>query len=215
MTPDWYPVDEPFLRPYALSTADRLAEATVNLLRAGGVDALSVGALARTINVTPQAVRKDYPRARVIELVCMVFGQRWASWAGPDREHDLPARLPRIAGERHGVQVMRALLELARGEEARGRTAPAAILAGAVERERERLGAELDRICDRRVTDDELARVHALVTGLRLALADGPSKDERSLTWEVAADLLRRQVAELVVELVVDNQLAEDTRQDG
>ncbi len=107
----------------------------------------------------------------------MVFGERWQSWAGPDREHDLPTRLPRIAGERHGVQVLRALVELARGEEARGRPAPAAILAGAVERERNRLGIELDRICDRRVTDDE-----------------------RHLTWEAAADLLRRQVAELVVD---------------
>ncbi len=63
MTPDWHPEDEPFLRPYALHTADRLTEATVNLLRTGGVDALSVGALARAINVTPQAVLKDYPRA--------------------------------------------------------------------------------------------------------------------------------------------------------
>jgi len=209
MTPDWHPEDEPFLRPYAFHTADRLAEATVNLLRTEGVDALSVGALARAINVTPQAVLKDYPRARVIELICIVFGQRWESWTEPDREHDLPTRLPRIAGERHGVKVQRALLELARGEKARGRPAPAAILAGAVERERNSLGIELDRICDRRVTDDELARTHALVTGLRLALVDDPSEDERHLTWDAAAELLRRQVAELVV----DNQLAEDTRQ--
>jgi AcrR family transcriptional regulator len=208
MTPDWSPEDEPFLRPAALHTADRLTEAAVNLLRTEGVDALSVGALARAINVTPQAVLKDYPRARVIELICMVFGQRWESWAGPDREHDLPARLPRIPGERHGVQVLRALVELARGEEMRGRPAPAAILAGAVERERDRLGAELDRISDRRVSDDELARVHALVTGLRLALVDDPSEHERHLTWEAAAALLRRQVAELVV----DNQLAKGDR---
>jgi len=211
MTPDWYSEDEPFLRPYALRTPDRLAEATVNLLRTEGVDALSVGALARAINLTPQAVLKDYPRARVIELICIVFSQRWESWTGPDREHDLPTRLPRIAGERHGVQVLRALLELARGEERRGRPAPAAILAGAVERERGMLGAELDRICDRIVTDDELARVHALVTGLRLALVDAVAEDERHLTWEAAADFLRRQVAELVV----DNQLTEDTHRDG
>jgi len=207
MTPEWHPEDEPFLRPAALRTVDLLTEAAVNLLRTEGVDALSVGALARAINVTPQAVLKDYPRARVIELICIGFGDRWQSWACPDRKHDLPARLPRIAGERHGVQVMRALMELARGEQVRGRPTAALFLAGVAQRERDTLGAELDRICDRRVTDDELARVHALVTGLRLALVDGPSEDERHLTWEVAADLLRRQVAELVV----DNQLAGDT----
>jgi hypothetical protein len=133
VTPDWHPEDEPFLRPYALHTADRLTEMTVYLRRTQGVDGWSVGKLARAINITPQAVLKGYPRARVIELICMAFGQRSRCCA-------------------------------------RSRSWPAA---------------------SRR--------------------ADDPSNDRRHLTWEAAADLLRSQVAELVV----DNQLSGDTRHRG
>ncbi|MFC6344097.1 hypothetical protein ACFP8W_19105, partial [Nocardioides hankookensis] len=195
MHADWFSDDEPFLRPYAGEVSDRLTNETVLLLRGVGVDGWSVGALARAMNVTPQALLNEYPRARVIELVCIVFGRRWRSWSGPDRQHDLPARLPRSATERHAVQVLRALDELPRGEAARGRPAPSAILAGLVDDERDRLGAELDRICGRRVTDLETCHVHALVTGLRLALVDDPSPNERHLSWESAAGILRSAVA--------------------
>lgn len=206
MTPHWHPEDEPFLRPYASSTADMLTDAAVNLLRTRGVDTLSVGALARAINVSPQAVLKDYPRARVIELLCIGFGRRWEAWTGPDLAHDLPTRLPRIEGERHGVRVHRALLELARAEQVRGRPSPCLMLAGLLEREQSALRYELRQLSSRRVTDDELAQVHALVTGLRLALTDGPD-EERTMTWERAVAVLRRHVAELVV----DNQPGEHT----
>jgi len=198
MNARWFSDDEPFLRPNEPSYPAAMTDAAVRLLADRGVDGLSVGALARALGVTPQAVLKDWPRARVVELLCVHFADRWLTWTGPDRMAELPCRLPRNEAERHGVRVHRALLELARGELARGRPGPAAVWADTAAQERVRLAATLSRTAGRAVGDDDVARIHALTAGLRLALADPGAH----LAWESAAELLRDQAAQLVV----DNQ---------
>jgi AcrR family transcriptional regulator len=200
--PHYFDDDEPFVRPYAFGDADMLTNAAIRLLADHGIDSFSVAVLARAINLTPQAVLNRYPRHRVVELLCLTFSQRWLTWATRDRIDELPARLPRTDSERHGVLVHRALHELARGEAAQGRTDAQAVLIGTAEEELGALADEVGQVAERWVSTDEVAPLHALITGLRLVLAD----PEPQLTWEQAAELLREGFAKLVV----DNQLREE-----
>lgn len=194
--------DEPFLRPWDFSDAGMLTNGAVHFLREHPASELSVGALARTMRITPQALLKRHPRSEVVFLLCREFGFRWLEWTGPDRQLGLPTRLPRTDAERLGVRIHAALVELAAGEALHDRTEPTQVLAELRVRERAQLHAALDPCGDAHasgcIVDVALAEIHALIAGLRLALIwAGPA-----LTWDQAAEILRRRVAQLVV----DNQ---------
>ena len=184
-----HPHRDPFLRPDDPRYREMLTDAAVVVLGERGVDGLSIGSLARWLKVTPAAVLKRHSRARVIELVMATFGDRWLDWSDPGPLRRIPARLPGSDDEVHGVRVHRALSELARSELVAGRAAPSRIwsevrrdeLAGI----RLRLGA----------TERDAERVLALASGLRIALAE----PEPTLTYEIAADILGAETADLRV----------------
>lgn len=197
------PAKDPFLRPDSADYVDILTDMAVDLLREHGVSRLSVGALARRMNMSPQAVLNSYPRARVVELICIGFGRRWIEWTRPDRSTGLPTTLPRTPDEIHGVRVHLALSELVRGEHAEGRPDASAKLVGFHNEEGWRLRHAVEEVCDRPPTDHQTELTLTLVTGLRLRLATAGT----TLTWGAAAQMLRQHVAQLVV----DNQSREDT----
>jgi AcrR family transcriptional regulator len=179
--------DPPFLRPDHCAYPEILTDAAVHVLVARGVDGFSVGALARRMNTTPQAVLNRYTRTRVLELVVIRFGQRWLDWSLGGEPLSLPLSLPRslplslplalpaTEAERHGVLVWGVLHELARGEKLRGNPAP-------TEHLKQFRRAELDGLTDRLPAGAEVGGALATATGLRLALAES----EPYLTYEQA-----------------------------
>src|SRR5262249_54396834 len=123
-------IEHPFLLPDHRDYPEVLTDAAVHVLEMSGVAQFSVAALARWMKVSPEAIHNLYSRARVIELVIICFSRRWGYWTTSDHlwlraEHPCPLRLPTTAEERHGVRVLRALEELARGERLRGNPLPA------------------------------------------------------------------------------------------
>src|SRR4051794_19417767 len=113
-------MDDPFMRPDDVRYAQILTDAAISVLRIMATDRFSVSAMARWMKVEPPAVLGQYSRSRVLQLVCICFTERWLSWSStPDDEPtDAPflLRLPGTAAEVHGVRVLAALRELARGE---------------------------------------------------------------------------------------------------
>jgi hypothetical protein len=182
-----YTLHSPFLRPDDPRYPEMLTDAAVIVLGDCGVDRLSVGSLARWLNVTPAAVLKEYSRARVIELVVATFGNRWLDWSDPGPFRAFTTRLPQTADEVHGVRIHRALSELVRGELVAGRVEPSRIWSEVRRDElhmlQRRLGA----------TEHDAEQMLALATGLRLALAD----PEPTLTYETAAEILEARAADL------------------
>jgi hypothetical protein len=187
----------PFLRPDDCRYEEILTDAAVHVLETTGVDRFSVAAMARWMKVTPVAVNNHYSRARVLDLVTICFSRRWLGWSVSDprwlqAEHPCPLQLPRTAEERHGVVVLQAIGELARGERVRGNPLPALRLAGLRADEREMLGSRLTQLNPADiytpVADDELRGLTAVLTGLRTGLAQDPPE----LSWEAACEQFAR-----------------------
>jgi AcrR family transcriptional regulator len=164
----------PFLRPDATGAAEIIADCAVRLLVDHGVARLSAAAIARSMGVTPQALCQQVRgKARVMELLLISFGPRWLAWSGlPERNSDLPARLPVDEDELHGVRVWQALRELARGELAAGDPALQRHVTRIRAEERAMLGYRLRGLLDRQALVEELDATGALVDGLRAAVVE-------------------------------------------
>jgi hypothetical protein len=161
-----------------------------------------VAAIARWMKVTPVAVHNNYSRARLLDVVTICFARRWLRWSIGDlswlrSEHPCPVRLPRTAEERHGVVVLHALGELARGEHVLGNPLPMFRLAQLRKEESELLASRVAQLgaadVYSPVADDQLGALTALVTGLRSALAEDPPR----LSWEAACEQLARAASEV------------------
>ncbi len=187
----------PFLLPDHRDYVEILTDGAVHVLETTGVDRFSVAAIARWMKVSPEAIHNHYSRARVLDIVTIRFSRRWLQWSVGDPRwlkapHPCPLRLPRAADERHGVVVLQAITELARGERVRGNPLPTLRLAKLREDERELLGSRVTQLRSADiygpVEDVELRNLNALLTGLRSALAEDPP----GLTWEAACEQFAR-----------------------
>ena len=196
-------MDSPFLRPDDRDYAEILTDATIHVLGAQGVDRWSVRAVARWMKVTPAAVLNDYSRRRVLEIVIICFERRWLAWAAAETMYgpsptDTPLRLPATPDEHLGVRVLSSLQLLAESERLRGNPAPAVHL-GRLRKEeqvllRHRVSLLAERLGTPMPAEEAVTATLALVTGLRLALAD-PSP---AITYPVACELLMHHVARLL-----------------
>lgn len=164
-------VSSPFLRMDDPRPGEILTDGVVHVLARRGLDQLSVGAVARWMKVTPEAVLKTTSRARFVEIVVGRFGERWVRWTAPGYGADVPARLPESEAELHGVRVWHALVELARSEAIAGRPTAEGIVAELRRREATALTSELRHRLGRPVDALEVAGMGALVDGLRRMLA--------------------------------------------
>jgi hypothetical protein len=174
-------MESPFLRPDHRDYAEILTDATVHVLGARGIDRWSVRALARWMKVVPASVLNDYSRARVLAIVIICFERRWLAWSGSEPLHGpsptaLPLRLPETEDERLGVRVLTSLQQLAEAERLRGNGAPTAHLDRLRREEAELLRHRLGVLAERRGSPPPVAAAltatMALITGLRLALAE-------------------------------------------
>lgn len=181
----------PFLLPDHCDYAEVLTDAAVQVLATRGVATFSVSAMARWMKVSPQAALNMYSRSRVIEVVTICFAKRWLAWSISEiawlrQEHPCPLRLPRTAEERHGVRVLAALDELARGEQLRGNPLPAGHHSRLRKDETDLLRFRLAELSPSQLHSpagaQEVRGLLALVSGLRLALVQQPV----TLTWDEA-----------------------------
>jgi hypothetical protein len=181
----------PFLRPEHRDYPEILTDAAVHVLETTGVDRFSVAAMARWMKVTPEAIHNYYSRARVLDLVTICFSRRWLQWSVRDvrwlqAAPPCPLLLPSTPEERHGVRVLQALTELARGERVRGNPLPATRLSNLRSAERELLASRVTQLkatdIYEPVADIDLAGLMALLYGLRSGLAEDPPL----LGWESA-----------------------------
>ena len=195
-------MESPFLRPDHRDYAEILTDATIHVHGARGIDRWSVRALARWMKVVPAVVLNDYSRARVLAIVIICFERRWLAWSGSEPLYgssstDLPLRLPETEDERLGVRVLTSLQQLAEAERLRGDGAPAAHLDRLRREEAELLRYRLRVLGDRcgspPVGAASLTATVALITGLRLALAE-PAP---TLTYPLACELLAAHVERL------------------
>ncbi len=132
----WRPFNDPFLRPDSARYDDILADGVVHLLRAAGVDALSVRALAQWMKVTPSAVTQRAGRAESIVLITRALGRRWLEWSAGQMIVGAPGP-PGGEAEAHGVRAWHLVAELARTEAAAGRGAALETIDAVWARERE------------------------------------------------------------------------------
>ena len=205
----------PFLLPDHPDYAEVLTDAAVHILATRGVASFSVSAMARWMKVSPQAALNTYSRSRAIEVVTICFSKRWLRWS--IGEHDwlrqqqaCPLRLPRTEEERHGVRVLAALAELARGEALMGNPLPAGHLARLRDEETELLRSRLAQLSPTQLSpagivspaaERELRGLMCLLGGLRQGLVERPVK----LTWQDACQQLA-PAASAVASSVPDGQ---------
>jgi len=90
------------------------------VLRTTGVDALSTGAIARWLKVSPSAVTHRAPRHETVALIVQGVGRRWLQWSVRGLRATTVPPLPTSPEERHGVRVWLAVEELARTQKAAG-----------------------------------------------------------------------------------------------
>ena len=192
----------PFLLPDHVDYAEILTDAAVHVLETTGVDRFSVAAMARWMKVAPEAIHNRYSRARVLDVVMICFARRWLRWSVGDArwlqaDHPCPLRLPRTAEDRHGVVVLQALTELARGERVLGNPLPGFRLAQLRKDEAELLDDRVTQLNSADIytpiADVELRGLMALLTGLRSGLAE----DEPGLSWGVACEVFAKAASEV------------------
>lgn len=169
-------LDLPFLRLDAANYSDMFTDALVEVLAHRGLDQFSVGAIARWLKVTPQAVLQQAGgRDRLVVLVTDCFAERWLQWSTRRRWGSSPSEplgaLPETAHERLGVRVWQVLAELARSESLAGRTLPSELISATRTRERQLLTWSLRDRVGREPEAWEVDAAFALVEGLRSGLA--------------------------------------------
>ena len=168
---------DPFLSEDSADLGDRVTDAVVRVIDEGGVGSLTVSAVARRLDVTPQAVTQRLggpsgARRRVLQLATVGFRFRWEAWIDDALLAPVPLpALPQDAAELRGVRVWLGLHQLARAEEGRGNEDVGGALAGA--RSFERIGThrQLERWAAARLPDEPVDRILALADGLRFGLA--------------------------------------------
>ena len=192
--------EHPFLLPDHAGYAEILTDAAVHVLEVRGVAQFSVAAMARWMKVSPESIHNLYSRATVIDLVTVRFARRWLWWSAGDPRWArgrplLPLQLPRTAEERHGVRVLHALEELARGEQVQGNPLPSQRLSRMRDEEVELLRSRLAHLGAGDPAGEppmfRIAGLMALADGLRSTLARTPA----GLTWDAAAEVLSDAVS--------------------
>ena len=190
-------MDSPFLRPDSIEYADVLTDATVHVLGARGIDRFSVRAIARWMRVVPSTVLGEFSRARVLELVCISWEDRWLQWSASESvwgtsPASVPLRLPADEDEKLGVRVHHALLLLAQAELLRGNGALKCHLDRLHQKELALLRLRMrSRCCGVEPPAEAAHAVLALATGLRLVLAN----DLAGAARPEAVDVLAQHVA--------------------
>jgi hypothetical protein len=178
--------DDPFLRMDSVRYEDIVADGFVELLRHGGVDGLTMKALAAWMKVTPSAVTHRARWPATIEHFLSAMARRWIQWsaAGLRSVRPLPS-VPMTMAERHGVRCWYLAGELARTEAAAGRP-------GALETWEWAMAADEELLHEWWVHSVGSAagfdRFRLHLTGARLALAMDPSLPAS----QARADLVRR-----------------------
>jgi hypothetical protein len=171
-------MESPFLRPDSADYAEVLTDATVHVLGARGIDRFSVRAIARWMGVVPSTVLGEYSRARVLELVCICFEDRWLQWSASESvwgpaPAPAPLRLPADEDEKLGVRVHHALLQLAEAERLRGNEAMKTHLDRMHQKELALLSLRMrSRCCGAEPPAAATHAVFALSAGLRIVLAN-------------------------------------------
>jgi hypothetical protein len=192
----------PFLRPDHRDYSEILTDGTIQVLGAHGIDRWSVRALARWMRVVPATLLNDYSRARVLAIVIICFERRWLAWSGSEPMYGsspthVPLRLPESEDEHLGVRVLTSLQLLAEAERLRGNGAPTTHLHRLRKEEeallRHRLRILAERHGSAMPSEPAVTATMALITGLRLALAEPTAP----ITFATARDLLATHVARL------------------
>lgn len=183
----------PFLAGPSGNVDDLSTDAVVRLLQTGGVEQVSMSAVARLERVTPAAVNQRHGgRAAFLDAVIGRFSVRWIDWVTRGGYlRVVPVRLPEDADECAGVRAWELLRALAEGEARAGRPACAGYVAEAEAAEREHVVQHLSARLDRQPTTDEVETIMLLADGVRRRMTQG----ELRLVLADAQRLLRDHMA--------------------
>jgi hypothetical protein len=162
-----------FAEPAAVDHSAMYADAVVHLLVHGGVEKVSMTAVAGYIGQVPSAVKqRSGGRNGFLRMVVGRFSDRWLSWVTrPARTLQELIRLPREDDEVHGLRVWSALCELADGEARAGRGDAAEIVARARSEHAALVESGLTSLLRHDPTATEVALVVHLGDALRRAVA--------------------------------------------
>jgi hypothetical protein len=182
-----------FAEPASVDHAAMYADAVVRLLASGGVEQVSMGAVARWMGQVPSAVKQRAGgRDGFLRMVTARFARRWLRWVMlPARVPSELVRLPKSDDEVHGIRVWSTLCEVAAGAARAGNTELADIVSYVRREHRRHVADELRQVLRRSPTDIEVVLVEWLGEALRAAVT-------------AAVDPLDPAVARAVVALVAD-----------
>jgi len=179
----------PFLAEISANVDDIAADAVVRLLATGGVEQISMSAVARLEGVSSAAVQQRHGgRAAFLDGLVGRFSVRWVRWVTRSGYLSvIPLRLPGDDEELLGVRAWQLIRALAEGEARAGRPACAAHVTWALAQERDHVVLHLTERLGRHPDLDQVAVVLLLADGLRHRVADR----EAPMPAGVAKNLLR------------------------
>ncbi|HJQ05701.1 MAG TPA: hypothetical protein VJ872_09670 [Nocardioides sp.] len=199
MDGDW----QPFLAPDSGNIDDFATDAIVLLLQSGGLEQISMSAVARFESVTPSALHHRHGgRGPFLEAVVGRFSARWISWVtGAGFGGELPVRLPETANEVEGVRAWSMIRALAEGELRAGRDGCADFVREARVHERDHVRRWLRSLREGQTpSDDQMQVVMLLADGIRESVADPEGRlglaQGRKLLTETIGQLLDVRFAE-------------------
>ncbi|MCL2614184.1 MAG: hypothetical protein FWD95_13265 [Nocardioidaceae bacterium] len=159
----------PFISDSSLDPIDIATDGVVELLRFGGVEVVSLSAVARWASRTRSSMHQRHGSSErfVVDVVAR-FGRRWTEWVvGTSRDAVNPIRLPRDPNEVDGVRAWQAIRMVAEGARRAGRPQASVFVEDALAAERRHIADHLARRLGRTVLAREVEYLVVLAEGLR------------------------------------------------
>ncbi|MCL2541032.1 MAG: hypothetical protein FWE71_01065 [Nocardioidaceae bacterium] len=163
----------PFYESNSFCTAEDALNAVVMLHESGGIDQLTMSAVARHLNMSRSAVHQAHGSVTgfYVSLIGR-FERRWRDWIAGGYTDPTPIRLPGDPMAHLGVRTWSTLRTVAAAEARAGRPEPWEEVARALERERRHLGDSVRKAAGRRAEAHEVAGLLALADGLRAQMTE-------------------------------------------
>ncbi|WP_460850910.1 hypothetical protein [Nocardioides montaniterrae] len=178
---------EPFYLARSLSTPEDTLNAVVGLHEAGGVNNVTISAIAAYLGMAKSSIHAaNRGLFGLYETLAESFVYRWSAWVREAFADPVPIRLPDDDCGRLGVATLQSLRAIAGAEERAGRPDAARSLARTLDRERDVLIDAYQYRTGERPDARWLEMLLALADGIRLRMLDS----RRPLDLEEARAIL-------------------------
>lgn len=163
----------PFVLHNSFTTPEDCVNAIVLMHESGGVEQVTMSAVARHLGMSRASVHQAHGNAAgfYVSLVDR-FGYRWRDWLTDGRFDPTPIRLPEDELARWGVLTWASLRAIAAAEARAGRPEAWEIARRAVGRERGFVADDIRRAAGRPAETEEVDLLMAVAEGLRAQMTE-------------------------------------------